>query len=104
MALRLLGRARLALDDPTGLSARHVDHVGQTLYSLSLSIAPAPPRSSGTSWASGCSAYRRSLPIGTRPAHQSCPGADPQKALMDLEPTDDQLAWPPGWPACAPIG
>jgi alkylation response protein AidB-like acyl-CoA dehydrogenase len=39
VALRLLGRARLALDDPTGLSARHVDHVGQTLYALSLSIA-----------------------------------------------------------------
>ncbi|HEY7068947.1 MAG TPA: acyl-CoA dehydrogenase family protein [Acidimicrobiales bacterium] len=39
VALRLLGRARLALDDPTGVSARQVDHVGQTLYSLSLSIA-----------------------------------------------------------------
>jgi alkylation response protein AidB-like acyl-CoA dehydrogenase len=39
VALRLLGRARLALDDPSGLSARHLDHVGQTLYALSLSIA-----------------------------------------------------------------
>jgi alkylation response protein AidB-like acyl-CoA dehydrogenase len=39
VALRLLGRARLALDDPAGLSARHLDHVGQTLYTLSLSIA-----------------------------------------------------------------
>jgi alkylation response protein AidB-like acyl-CoA dehydrogenase len=39
VALRLLGRARLALDDPTGLSARHLDHVDQTLYALSLSIA-----------------------------------------------------------------
>ncbi|HZM31095.1 MAG TPA: acyl-CoA dehydrogenase family protein [Acidimicrobiales bacterium] len=39
VALRLLGRARLAFDDPTGLSARHLDHVGQTLYALSLSIA-----------------------------------------------------------------
>ena len=39
LALRLLGRARLALDDPTGVSARQLDHVGQTLYSLSLSIA-----------------------------------------------------------------
>ena len=39
VALRLLGRARLALDDPTGLSARHLDHLQQTLYALSLSIA-----------------------------------------------------------------
>jgi len=39
VALRLLGRARLALDDPTGVSARQLDHVAQTLYSLSLSIA-----------------------------------------------------------------
>ena len=39
VALRLLDRARLALDDPTGVSARQLDHVGQTLYSLSLSIA-----------------------------------------------------------------
>jgi alkylation response protein AidB-like acyl-CoA dehydrogenase len=39
VALRLLGRARLALDDPTGRSARHLDHVEQTLYALSLSIA-----------------------------------------------------------------
>jgi alkylation response protein AidB-like acyl-CoA dehydrogenase len=38
-ALRLLGRARLAFDDPTGLSPRHLDHVEQTLYALSLSIA-----------------------------------------------------------------
>ena len=39
VALRLLGRARLALDDPTGVSARQLDHVAQTLYALSLSIA-----------------------------------------------------------------
>jgi alkylation response protein AidB-like acyl-CoA dehydrogenase len=39
VALRLLGRARLALDDPTGVSARRLDHVQQTLYALSLSIA-----------------------------------------------------------------
>jgi alkylation response protein AidB-like acyl-CoA dehydrogenase len=39
VALRLLGRARLALDDPTGRSVRHLDHVQQTLYALSLSIA-----------------------------------------------------------------
>ncbi|HET6949969.1 MAG TPA: acyl-CoA dehydrogenase family protein [Acidimicrobiales bacterium] len=39
VAFRLLGRARLALDDPTGLSARHIDHVEQRLYALSLSIA-----------------------------------------------------------------
>jgi alkylation response protein AidB-like acyl-CoA dehydrogenase len=39
LALRILGRARLALDDPTGQSARHVDHVQQRLYALSLSIA-----------------------------------------------------------------
>jgi alkylation response protein AidB-like acyl-CoA dehydrogenase len=39
VALRLLGRARLALDDPTGRSPRHLDHVEQTLYSLSLAIA-----------------------------------------------------------------
>ena len=39
VALQVLGRARLALDDPTGLSARHVDHVQQRLYALSLSIA-----------------------------------------------------------------
>lgn len=39
VALRLLGRARLALDDPTGRSARRLDHVEQTLYALSLSIA-----------------------------------------------------------------
>jgi hypothetical protein len=35
----VLGRARLALGDPTGLSARHLDHVHQRLYALSLSIA-----------------------------------------------------------------
>ena len=39
LALRILGRARLALDDPTGLSGRHLDHVQQRLYALSLSIA-----------------------------------------------------------------
>jgi alkylation response protein AidB-like acyl-CoA dehydrogenase len=39
VALEILGRARLALDDPTGLSARHLDHVHQRLYALSLSIA-----------------------------------------------------------------
>jgi alkylation response protein AidB-like acyl-CoA dehydrogenase len=39
VALRVLGRARLALDDPAGLSARHLDHVHQRLYALSLSIA-----------------------------------------------------------------
>ena len=39
VALQVLGRARLALDDPTGLSARHLDHVHQRLYALSLSIA-----------------------------------------------------------------
>ncbi len=39
VALRLLGRARLALDDPAGLSARRLDHVEQMLYALSLSIA-----------------------------------------------------------------
>jgi alkylation response protein AidB-like acyl-CoA dehydrogenase len=39
VALRVLGRARLTLDDPTGLSARHLDHVHQRLYALSLSIA-----------------------------------------------------------------
>jgi alkylation response protein AidB-like acyl-CoA dehydrogenase len=39
VALRVLGRARLALDDPTGLSSRHLDHVHQRLYALSLSIA-----------------------------------------------------------------
>jgi alkylation response protein AidB-like acyl-CoA dehydrogenase len=39
VALRVLGRARLALGDPTGLSARHLDHVHQRLYALSLSIA-----------------------------------------------------------------
>jgi len=39
VALRILGRARLALDDPTGLSARRLDHVHQRLYALSLSIA-----------------------------------------------------------------
>ena len=39
MALRLLGRARLALGDPAGLSSRHLDHVAQSLYALTLSIA-----------------------------------------------------------------
>ena len=39
VALQVLGRARLALDDPTGRSARHLDHVHQRLYALSLSIA-----------------------------------------------------------------
>jgi alkylation response protein AidB-like acyl-CoA dehydrogenase len=39
VALQILGRARLALGDPTGLSARHLDHVQQRLYALSLSIA-----------------------------------------------------------------
>jgi alkylation response protein AidB-like acyl-CoA dehydrogenase len=39
VALRLLGRARLALDDRSGLSPRHLDHVQETLYALSLSIA-----------------------------------------------------------------
>jgi len=39
VALEVLGRARLALDDPTGLSARRLDHVHQRLYALSLSIA-----------------------------------------------------------------
>jgi len=39
VALQVLGRARLALDDPTGQSARHLDHVHQRLYALSLSIA-----------------------------------------------------------------
>jgi alkylation response protein AidB-like acyl-CoA dehydrogenase len=39
VAVRVLGRARLALDDPTELSARHLDHVHQRLYALSLSIA-----------------------------------------------------------------
>jgi alkylation response protein AidB-like acyl-CoA dehydrogenase len=39
VALQMLGRAGLALGDPTGLSARQLDHVQQRLYSLSLSIA-----------------------------------------------------------------
>ena len=39
VAYQVLGRARLALDDPTGLSARHLDHVHQRLYALSLGIA-----------------------------------------------------------------
>ena len=37
VAMRLLGRATLALDDPTGIAAE--DHVAERLYSLSLSIA-----------------------------------------------------------------
>ncbi|MFP3901390.1 MAG: acyl-CoA dehydrogenase family protein [Acidimicrobiia bacterium] len=39
VALRVLGRARLALDDPAGQSARGLDHVHERLYALSLSIA-----------------------------------------------------------------
>ncbi|HLM28979.1 MAG TPA: acyl-CoA dehydrogenase family protein [Acidimicrobiales bacterium] len=39
VALRILGRARLALDDPAGVSARHLDHVEERLYVLSLAIA-----------------------------------------------------------------
>ena len=39
VALRLLGRARLALGDPAGLSSRHLDHLAQSLYALTLSIA-----------------------------------------------------------------
>jgi hypothetical protein len=37
VALRLLDRAGLALDDPMDLSS--LDHVEETLYALSLSIA-----------------------------------------------------------------
>lgn len=39
VALRVLGPARLALDDPAGQSARGLDHVHERLYALSLSIA-----------------------------------------------------------------
>ncbi len=39
VAMQVLGRARLALGDPTERSARHLDHVQQRLYALSLSIA-----------------------------------------------------------------
>jgi alkylation response protein AidB-like acyl-CoA dehydrogenase len=39
VALQILGRARLAMGDPTGVSTRHLDHVQQRLYALSLSIA-----------------------------------------------------------------
>src|SRR5690606_25925287 len=39
VALRLLDRAALALGDPGGVSPRRIDHVEQTLYALSLSIA-----------------------------------------------------------------
>ena len=39
LAMRVLGRAGLALDDPAGLSPAGLDHVEQRLYALSLSIA-----------------------------------------------------------------
>jgi alkylation response protein AidB-like acyl-CoA dehydrogenase len=39
LAIRVLGRASLALDDPLGLSPRGLDHVEEHLYALSLSIA-----------------------------------------------------------------
>jgi hypothetical protein len=39
LALRVLGRAGLALDDPAGLAGTGLDHVEQRLYALSLSIA-----------------------------------------------------------------
>jgi alkylation response protein AidB-like acyl-CoA dehydrogenase len=39
VALRILGRAGLAMDDPTGLSTAGFDHVEERLYALSLSIA-----------------------------------------------------------------
>jgi alkylation response protein AidB-like acyl-CoA dehydrogenase len=39
VALRILGRAGLAMDDPGGLSAAGFDHVEERLYALSLSIA-----------------------------------------------------------------
>ena len=39
LALRVLGRASLALDDPAGLSSAGLDHVEERLYALSLSIA-----------------------------------------------------------------
>ena len=39
LALRVLGRAALALDDPAGVSPGGLDHVEERLYALSLSIA-----------------------------------------------------------------
>ena len=39
IAMRVLARAGLALDDPLGLSKAGLDHVDQRLYALSLSIA-----------------------------------------------------------------
>ena len=39
LAMRVLGRASLALDDPAGLSPAGLDHVEERLYALSLSIA-----------------------------------------------------------------
>ena len=39
LAMRVLGRAGLGLDDPSGLSKAGFDHVEQRLYALSLSIA-----------------------------------------------------------------
>jgi alkylation response protein AidB-like acyl-CoA dehydrogenase len=39
LALRVLGRASLVLDDPAGLSPAGLDHVEERLYALSLSIA-----------------------------------------------------------------
>jgi alkylation response protein AidB-like acyl-CoA dehydrogenase len=39
LAMRVLGRAGLAMDDPLGLSPAGLDHVEQRLYALSLSIA-----------------------------------------------------------------
>jgi alkylation response protein AidB-like acyl-CoA dehydrogenase len=39
IAMRVLGRAGLAFDDPLGLSPAGLDHVEQRLYALSLSIA-----------------------------------------------------------------
>jgi alkylation response protein AidB-like acyl-CoA dehydrogenase len=39
IAMRVLGRAGLALGDPLGLSPAGLDHVEERLYALSLSIA-----------------------------------------------------------------
>ena len=39
LAMRVLGRAGLALDDPLALSKAGLDHVDERLYALSLSIA-----------------------------------------------------------------
>jgi alkylation response protein AidB-like acyl-CoA dehydrogenase len=39
VALRILGRAGLGMDDPIGLSTEGFDHVEERLYALSLSIA-----------------------------------------------------------------